>query len=164
MIVKNITKAVSGIIIILACCNFNQFKGNKLKEIEWHLGIWEMKNERGTTYERWYKLNKNEFAGESFIVNGMDTLVLENIRLIYKSLKLHYIPTVKGQNNEQAVQFIEKKLASNYFIFENLKHDFPQLISYTLINNDSLRAVISGKNNNKEISRVFFMKRVKSSN
>ena len=46
-------------------------------------------------------------------------------------------------------------------VFENPQHDFPQIISYTKINADSLVAEISGSKNGQELKQTFPMKRVK---
>lgn len=158
--IRNVIKTVFTVIILFVFCNFENYDVDKLREIEWLLGVWEMKSEGASIFESWTKVNDNEFEGKSFKLLEQDTITFEKISLINKSSKLFYMPTVSGQNNDQAVMFTEKEVKENYFIFENLKHDFPQIISYTLISRDSLKAEISGRINNKDIRRVFFMKRV----
>jgi hypothetical protein len=67
---------------------------------------------------------------------------LEKIHLAFRNGNYYYIPTVKNQNGEQPVEF---KITSNNetgFVAENPLHDFPKRISYTLVNKDSIHAVI----------------------
>ena len=106
-------------------------------------------------------MNDDELFGKSYILKEKDTIVFETIRLIREQDNLFYIPTVKNQNNNQPVRFALKAISDTAFVFENLKHDFPQVISYTKINTDSLVATTSGTKNGQERSETFPMKRLK---
>ena len=74
---------------------------------------------------------------------------------------LFYIPNVNNQNGGLPVRFATKTVSDMELVFENPQHDFPQIISYTKINADSLVAEISGTINGKERKQTFPMKRVK---
>ena len=74
---------------------------------------------------------------------------------------LYYIPVVKNQNDGLPVKFAATTITKEKIVFENAQHDFPQVISYTKINKDSLVAEIAGTKNGKERKQVFPMKRVK---
>lgn len=112
-------------------------------------------------YENWTKASDLEFIGKSYILKGNDTTVFENIQLIQKQGSLFYIPTVKDQNNNLPVSFSSKSISDNEFIFENQKHDFPQIISYKKITQDSLVAEISGTVNGQKRKQTFPMRRIK---
>ena len=129
-----------------------------IQSAEWLLGRWENTDEQGTLSETWEKDSDSSFAGASYFVSGDDTLFSESIRLVEMDGGLHYIPTVSDQNEGEPVDFTLIHGTATQLIFENRKHDFPQNIRYTHTN-DSLIAVISGKQKGKPHQEVFAMKR-----
>ena len=133
---------------------------SEIKKVGWLVGTWVNKTSRGNIYENWKQVNTIELAGKSFALREKDTVVFENIRLAQERDTLFYIPVVKNQNNGQPVRFALKSSSATELVFENLKHDFPQRISYSKITIDSLVAQISGSRNGMEQNRVFPMKRV----
>lgn len=134
---------------------------NDIKKAEWLIGTWENRTSKGSIYEMWSKTNDNEFSGKSYMVKEKDTIVFENIRLVQEQGGLFYIPTVKNQNYGLPVRFTAKSISETKLVFENSQHDFPQIISYTKINEDSFVAEISGIKNGQERRQSFSMKRVK---
>src|SRR5690606_29225029 len=94
--------------------------------------------------ESWTKTSDTEFAGKSYILKEKDTVIFETIRLVQEKDGLFYIPTVRNQNDNLPVRFALKAISDTEMVFENPKHDFPQIISYTKITSDSLVAEISG--------------------
>ena len=131
-----------------------------LQDVAWLLGTWENKTAKGSTFENWTKTTNNLFSGKSYALKGSDTMVFEQMELVAKNNNLFYIPTVKNQNGGQPVSFALKSSTKQSMVFENKTHDFPQLITYTKINNDSLVAEISGTKNGKSRKIQFPMKRV----
>lgn len=125
------------------------------------MGTWENKTPRGSLYEHWTKVNDHELSGKSYMVNDRDTMVFETVRLLEEQDSLFYIPVVKNQNRGLPVRFGLKACSDTKMVFENTQHDFPQQISYTRINADSLVAIISGLKNGKERKVEFPMRRVK---
>lgn len=81
--------------------------------------------------------------------------------MIQEKEGLVYIPTVKDQNVGLPIRFALASISNSQLVFENKEHDFPQMITYTQINSDSLVAEISGVENGKERKESFPMKRVK---
>lgn len=145
----------------LVLCSCTNQKINNFKKLDWLIGTWENKNQKGSIYENWGKKNDHELLGKSYIVKGEDTVVCESIRIVQEQNGLFYIPTVKNQNDSLPVRFLAKSVSETTLIFENPKHDFPQIISYEKISNDSLVAENSGTKNGQEIKQTFPMKRVK---
>ena len=72
---------------------------------------------------------------------------------------IYYVPTVSGQNDNQPVLFKMIEVGENYFVSENKKHDFPQIIRYTLEAPGVLLAVIEGNLNGKDEKREFRFRR-----
>ncbi|MDI6031714.1 DUF6265 family protein [Flavobacterium sp. LB2P84] len=149
------------LLAIVSCKNSDSNKNEKIKAASWLLGNWENKSADGNLTENWEKVNDSTYQAQSYYIKEKDTLHFESITLQQKGENLTYTATVKGQNNDKPVAFklttgTEKQLA-----FENLKHDYPQKISYTQITPDSLVAKISGIQQGKPSSEQFSMKKIK---
>ena len=110
-------------------------------------GTWVMETKKGKLMETWQKENDSTLKSKSFLINGGDTILLEQVKLVRRGGKIMYIPEVHDQNNTQPVVFNLVKLENNRYIFENAQHDFPQRIIYNLPKNDTLFAWIEGNNN-----------------
>jgi hypothetical protein len=158
----------SCIILIVAgitlSCNQPNSSGkhyDKIESARWLLGSWENRTAEGIAIEQWKSENDSVFAGNSYFIIGNDTASAESITLEQQGDNLYYVPTVKGQNNDQAVVFVLTISTENRLVFENPKHDFPQKITYHSITEDSLLAEISGTIEGKEKTIPFPMTRVK---
>ena len=149
---------IVGLIIL---CALTRKQTYDIKKAEWLIGTWENKSLKGSIYETWSKTNDNELSGKSYILKEKDTIVFESIRLVQEPDSLFYIPIVKNQNKGLPVRFSAKTISETQLIFENPQHDFPQIISYTKINTDSLTAEISGTKNGQNRKQTFPMKQVK---
>jgi len=134
---------------------------NELEKANWLIGEWQNNLAKGNASEIWEKKNDSAYIGKSYFIRGKDTLSSEVISLEQTDNKLFYIPIVKGQNNGQPVKFVLTSSMSNQLVFENPEHDFPQKISYTLIDKDSLLAEISGMIEGKLSSQKYPMARIK---
>lgn len=125
----------------------------------WLIGAWENKSARGILYESWVRRDDSTFAGKSYFLKEKDTVILETVYIGQRHADLFYIPTVKGQNNEQPVTFTLTSSSDTQLVFENAAHDFPQKITYTRISSDSLLAEISGIVKGQSKSQRFPMRR-----
>ena len=132
-------------------------KINKISAADWLIGTWENKSAQGKLSENWEKLNDSVYIGKSYFIKLKDTLHSESIVLKEIDGDLLYIPTVKGQNNDEPVSFKLTLSTTKQLVFENPKHDYPQKIVYSKINNDSLVATISGLQQGKPTSDNFKM-------
>jgi Domain of unknown function (DUF6265) len=158
---KTGNKHFIAIVSLIILCAWTTKQTSNIKKAQWLIGTWENKTPKGSIYETWSKANDNEFSGKSYIIKEKDTIVFENIQLVQEQNGLFYIPVVKTQNDGLPVRFASKAISENQLVFENLQHDFPQIISYTKISADSLVAEISGTKNGRERKQTFSMKRVK---
>jgi hypothetical protein len=133
---------------------------NQIEKAGWLIGEWENKQDGLNVTEIWKKESDNVFVGRSYTIRNNDTLSSERIRLEQKGDSLFYVPIVKNQNQGQVVKFALTTATDHQLIFENPTHDFPQKITYKLINNDSLFAEISGLYKGEEQSEKFSMHRI----
>ncbi len=136
-------------------------KYSQFQKTEWLIGNWQKQTKKEILTESWQKLDDSTLVGQSYFIDGVDTLSSESIRIEQRNRKLFYIPTVKGQNNGMVVNFNLTSVNDSSLIFENPEHDFPQKITYNKMKNDSLMAEISAILNGNLKSQKFQMGRVK---
>lgn len=148
-----------GTLLLLASCqNKSEKKFEKLEKMNWLVGQWESKTPEGLLTETWTKENDSTFSGQAyFIKNEKDTVHSESIVLAQVKEELIYRPTVKGQNNDEPIDFKLTSDVENSYTFENPKHDYPQKIVYKKTNETSLVATISGKQQGKSSSESYPM-------
>lgn len=149
--------AASAVLLLIGCQGKSGAKFEKLKKMEWLVGSWEQKLPEGSLIETWTKDNDSTYSGKSYFIREKDTLHSESIVLTQKNEDLLYIPTVKGQNNDEPVTFTMTSDAENAFTFENPAHDYPQKITYKKVNETNLLATISGKQDGKESKESYPM-------
>lgn len=147
------------ILILLTACSGTTRKERMVNRAEWMLGEWMQTSDAGTLSESWKKVNDSVFAGGAYFVKGEDTLHHERIRLYQKEDVLMYEATVTGQNDNMPVVFPCTVIKENLLTFSNPQHDYPQTITYRLINRDSLVATISGKQQGKPVSQSYGMRK-----
>ena len=148
-------------IVVIGVSGWGIKQPNEISKGKWLIGTWENKTAKGSIYETWSKINDNEFSGKSYTIKEKDTIVYENIRMVQEHNGLFYIPTVNNQNKGLPVRFVNKTISETQMVFENAEHDFPQTITYTKINPDSLIAEISGTKSGHQRNQIFTMRRVK---
>jgi hypothetical protein len=128
-------------------------------ELHWLNGWWQNPSKVGIAFEDW-KLNDNgTMTGRSGMVVGKDTIASETLVIEQKDNKIYYIPTVKGQNNDQPIPFEMTSAVADSFVFENKEHDFPNRIVYYKLPNNKLTAVIYGTMNGQPASERFELSR-----
>ncbi len=133
----------------------------KLDSAQWLLGNWFHRSKDGAATEIWKKLNDSTLSAESFVIAGEDTVFYESVKLQARNRNIHYVVSVKEQNNEAPVSFKLVSADGSKLIFENPAHDFPSKITYTKIGSDSLYAEISGVTKGQERKEGFPFKKIK---
>ena len=150
----------ASILMFISCQNKSEKKFDKLEKMNWLLGNWENEMPEGVLTETWTKENDSTFSGTTyFIINKKDTVHSEAIILKQLNDELIYRPTVKGQNNDEPVDFKLSSESENSFSFENPKHDYPQKIVYKKVNETNLVATISGMQQGKQSTESYQMKK-----
>jgi hypothetical protein len=147
-------------VLFISCQNKSEKNFEQLEKMNWLIGNWENKMDDGILSETWKKENDSTFSGKSyFIVNSKDTVHSETIILTQLNNQLIYSPTVKGQNNDESVDFKLSSESEDTFVFENPKHDYPQKIVYKKVTKNSLVATISGMQQGKQSTESYPMKK-----
>lgn len=141
---KIISLFTIAIVLLVSCQKKSETKFDKLQKMEWLVGEWEQKLPEGIVTEIWKKENDSTLSGKSFFIKEEDTIHSETIVIKQHNDSLLYIPTVKGQNNDEPITFTLSSDVEDNYAFENLTHDYPQKISYKKINGTTLMTTISG--------------------
>lgn len=129
-----------------------------LDEFEFLIGKWEGKQNDMTFHELWENEGGVTLAGQGVIFSGTDTLFHEKIKIEVRKDEIFYVATVPG--NETPVSFKLVSSGKNHWSFENKTHDFPQEITYRLVEPDSLHATIQGNDNGKPSKEQFHFKKI----
>ena len=138
------------IFLLLCMIQLANCSAQSLKNNSWILGKWEMKMENKSIFEEWTMLDDSTFVGSSYLQDGNGKRkVLETMELRSRRGVSYYVPTVKGQNNNQEVVFKISNNEENKFTAENPEHDFPQRIYYELKSPNELKAQIEGTQKGK---------------
>lgn len=150
----------ASLLMLISCQNKSEKKFDMLEKMNWLLGNWKNEMSEGVLTETWTKENDSTFSGTSyFIINKKDTVHSEAIILTQLNDELIYRPTVKGQNNDESVDFKLISDSENSFSFENQKHDYPQKIVYKKVNETSLVVTVSGMQQGKQSNESYPMKK-----
>ena len=96
------------------------------KRMKPFLGTWYYENIEG--FEVW-KANGKELSGEAYrIKNGVDTLLIEKMRITRENKSLVLYAQVMGSKKSQEIRFEESQKTRYKFVNES--HDFPKSIYY----------------------------------
>jgi len=149
------------LLIASACQKNNNTEKDLIKKADWLIGNWETKNNIGTLSENWEKVNDSTFKAKSFFIKDKDTIHNESIILEQKGENLSYTTTIIGQNDNKPIRFQLKEGIENELIFENLKNDYPQKISYKKTSKTSFITQISGLQSGKTSAEKYNMVKIK---
>lgn len=142
----NMKKNSIAFLLLFTVCSFvtdSALLNGSVKSFHWLRGSWQMQTSRGVITEKWAVANDSMLAGESILTRADGTEIpLEKIELAFRHGNYYYIPTAKNQNREQPVEFKITSHSETGFVAENPQHNFPKRISYTLVNKDSIHAII----------------------
>lgn len=154
-------------IFIAACSNAEQTtQENAVKKTfpsNWIIGKWKAQDSTTTLVETWSKLNDSTLQSFVWTYVGSDSILSETLQIEFNNQHTVFKPIQIGNQTDIKIAFELKSNDSNELIFENVKNDFPQRVSYKKINNDSIVATISNfepkDSNNRVVSWGY--KRVK---
>ncbi len=137
------------------------FSLKDFQQLNWLASSWKMETRTGVLYEIWHYVDDSTFQSRSYKIRlSGDTIPLEQVKLCFRDNQVFYIPTVRGQNNEEPVPFRITSITSHSFKAENKEHDFPQFIEYNLESALKLQAAVYGKENGKERREEFMFGRM----
>lgn len=128
--------AVTICLLVLNSCDQRQ---NLLKKIE---GNWYCSFDSVVLKETWESSGAGQMTGVASKIENGEEKVSEYLELKMQDDKLTYIASVIEQNEGKPIHFKEAATTSNSITFENPEHDFPQYISYQIIDDLNLLVTI----------------------
>lgn len=125
-----------------------------INQLQWLAGRWRTERAGRVVDEHWMAPAAGVMLGMSRTISRGKVIEHEFIQIREgPGGALHFIAMPSGQK-EAAFQI--KSLSATEAVFENLQHDFPQRISYTLLPDGSLLAAIEGPGKDSQTRRVEF--------
>ncbi len=146
-------------LVVASCQSKKEHKSYAVEKASWLIGHWADTSAQGILQETWTKANDSVLHGEAYFFKGKDTLFREQVSLKEVDGILQYIVTVPDQNDGSAVAFALTSQTDSLLVFENPKHDYPRVIRYRRITQDSIVATISGTQQGKAAEEVFSFKK-----
>lgn len=148
-------KRLCFLLLFLFSATISSAADNALTALGWLAGCWSGTGEVQYT-EQWMAPGGGMMLGMSRTVRPGKTTSFECMRIVEENGKLFYIAKPSDQPE---TKFAITKSGPLEFVFENRRHNFPQRIVYRLQTDGSLVARIERKNNGKDESVDFPMKR-----
>ncbi len=111
-----------------------------------------MNDQSGFYYEEWKKTDANNYAGKGYFIkqNGADTLYSIKMRLIHEKDKTILFYDVKDQKETKETEFTLTKGENNVYVFENPFRDFPSILQYKILGDNTIEVTERGFEKNKE--------------
>ena len=106
-----------------------QAKCKSLTDIDWLLGKWHASVGTSKAVEEWLQVSEHTFEGMGKTVSSAGEIEnFEVLRMVYLRDNVYYFADV--QHNPLPIAFAATTCTSGEVRFENLKHDFPNVIHY----------------------------------
>lgn len=113
-----------------------------LGKLSWMVGSWSDRKGDVDSEEHWIAPKGGVMLGLARTVRGDKGAFFEFLRIARTSSRFSYFASPQGR---PATEFPLLELGDKKVVFENLKHDFPQRISYWLAADGALHARIEGE-------------------
>ena len=105
-------------------------------------GTW--KSERVDVYEHWDVVGPDLMMGFSYSMKEEQLVVSEFLEIRRKGKKVYYSSTVLDQNAGRQIAFRLTDRKGSQFTFTNPKHDFPQIIFYEQLDEQTIGVKVTG--------------------
>lgn len=135
------TKVILSLIMFTVLCAFTG--KTELDALQFLEGTWKIENKE--SYETWKKVGAAEFEGNAYKIKAEKKAISEYLKIKSNGDQIIYSATVPNQNGGKPIDFVLNKAVKNKFSFENLQHDFPKKIQYTVINKTTLFVEVLGE-------------------
>lgn len=156
---------ISLLIAVSVLASVGQQQRASLPAVSFMAGCWEMRvpAQNIVITEQWMAPSGDAMLGMNRTLKNGKMSEFEFLRIIEKSGTLYYVALPSA--NDSPTSFELKSVSATSVVFENLGHDFPQTITYSLTGTNALTAAVEGKGSERPRRRriEFPMKRIKCS-
>lgn len=105
------------------------------------LGSWELNRGGQVITESWYRVSDQTIEGKGVVYESGIIKSSESLRIMEMSNSVFYL--AKVSHNKLPIAFILSQCSDNLLIFENIEHDFPKRIVYSMTSKNSLVVNVS---------------------
>lgn len=153
-------------LVLLACNNAEKKEvatvQKKTFPSSWIVGKWMAKDSSATLTETWSMLNDSTLESNVWKYSGSDSVLSEILHISFDRSGTFFRPIMIDNNRNINVVFSLNSLDTNELAFENFSNNFPQIISYKKIHQDSIVATIRNADTSSNTMKVSWgYKRVK---
>lgn len=140
-------KTFLNIFVLMGIFMVSCSESEKIKELEWMLGTWEGMDDNELMFvEVWERGTGNSMIGKGATITPMgDTLFKETLKIELVEGTPYYVATVPENPGPVLFKMVEGD--ETHAVFENLDHDFPQRIAYTLETKSTISVKLEGIEN-----------------
>jgi hypothetical protein len=135
----------------------NAQDSTSINDVEWIVGCWKSSNSKYEAREHWMPPAGKMMVGMSHTISDSKTVGYEYLRIEEQDGKLVYIANPSGQKE---ASFYQAEITDKKMVFVNPDHDFPQRITYYLLNDGSIHARVEAEKDGKLDGFDTFMERV----
>ena len=128
-----------------------------INDVDWIVGCWKSTNSKYEAREHWMPPKGKMMVGMSHTVSKNTTVGYEHLRIEEQEGKLVYIANPSGQ---EEASFYQAEITNKKMVFVNPEHDFPQRITYYLLNDGSIHARVEAEKDSELKGFNIFMERV----
>ncbi len=121
-------------------------RAQEIEKLVWMAGTWAQKQEGALVQESWLGPSGNMMAAINLTTSAKRGTSYEFLRIAVTPTGLSYFASPGGKT---PVEFKLKEMGEKRVVFENLAHDFPHRIIYSLEADGTLKARIEGTMQNK---------------
>lgn len=113
-----------------------------LKDVHFLQGIWQVGEK--PAYEKWSINDDGSLSGISYRLKNHQKTITETLSIVKREGQIVYNATVPDQNNGRTIPFRLTSSREGY-TFENAKHDFPNTITYRLLDKNRMEVQVAGQ-------------------
>ena len=107
----------------------------------WLEGKWLERKQEKISTETWAGVSANTMEGRALVIKNGKPVHSETMRLVEMSGDIFYL--AKVAQNSLPIPFKLIVCSNKQFFFENLEHDFPKRIDYTIVDDTNMRVDVS---------------------
>lgn len=96
----------------------------------------------GSYLEEWDKDDDTLLVGAGYLVKNGKMIRSEKLAIVHEKSGFYYQAAVTGQNQGKTISFGPAVFSGSSVIFENAKHDFPNLLRYIFMGDSSLNVSV----------------------
>lgn len=127
-----------------------------LAELAWLSGVWIGYEDGVLTEEHWMSPRGSVMLGMNRVSGGPQDGFFELLRIEARDTGVYYLASPAGRHPPTEFRLVDH--GTDYAVFENPEHDFPQQIRYSRAD-DTLEVSISGVRNGKRSTSAWTWRR-----